>query len=119
MTTFALLIEIYIPYEIQKFLPSHFLETRERGGVPLSQGIQKIKIRKRNTLFLLVVVSSLITKRQINFFWIYFFSNFYFPDLLTISYFCNIIKLKVCWRNVEEKMLKAINIEKSNVSRKW
>ena len=39
MTTFALLIEIYIPYEIQKFLPSHFLETRERGGGPLKNSV--------------------------------------------------------------------------------
>jgi hypothetical protein len=32
ISTFALLIEIYVPWEFHKFLPSRFSETPERGG---------------------------------------------------------------------------------------
>ena len=35
MTTFALLLEVYLPWKFQEFLFSRFLETPERGGVPL------------------------------------------------------------------------------------
>ena len=35
MTTFALLLEVYLPWKFQEFLFSRFLETPERGGGPL------------------------------------------------------------------------------------
>jgi hypothetical protein len=37
MTTFALLLETYLPWKFQEFSLSRFLETPERGGVPLTR----------------------------------------------------------------------------------
>jgi hypothetical protein len=45
MTTFALLIEIYLPCNFHKFPLSHFLETPEtRGGVLKLQNLIKIRL---------------------------------------------------------------------------
>ena len=50
MTSFALLIDIYLPWEFHKFSLSHSLERPERGGGPLKVEFYRCRLLIKNAL---------------------------------------------------------------------